>query len=39
MKHELDAMTVLVSNKEDEIALLKEELLKAQTEGPVTEVV
>ncbi|KAH0784278.1 hypothetical protein KY290_003876 [Solanum tuberosum] len=33
LKHELEEMTVRVSNKEVEIALLKVELLKAQTEG------
>ncbi|KAH0773734.1 hypothetical protein KY290_010871 [Solanum tuberosum] len=32
-------MTVLVSNKDAEIALLKAQLLKAQTEGPGTEAV
>ncbi|KAH0698747.1 hypothetical protein KY284_012962 [Solanum tuberosum] len=36
LKHELEEMTVRVSNKEDEISLLKAELLKAQTEGPGT---
>lgn len=36
LKNELDAMIVLVSNKEVEIALLKVELLRAQTEGPGT---
>ncbi|KAK4721732.1 hypothetical protein R3W88_011965 [Solanum pinnatisectum] len=39
LKHELEEMTVRVSNKDAEIALLKTELLKAQTEGPGTEVV
>ena len=38
MKHELDAMTMLVRNKVDEIAPLKEDLLKAQIEGPGSEV-
>ncbi|KAH0765549.1 hypothetical protein KY285_001420 [Solanum tuberosum] len=33
LKHELEEMIVRVSNKEAEIALLKVELLKAQTEG------
>ncbi|KAH0764826.1 hypothetical protein KY285_000697 [Solanum tuberosum] len=39
LKHELEEMTVIVSNKDAEIALLKVELLKAQTEGPGTEAV
>ncbi|KAG5582067.1 hypothetical protein H5410_052694 [Solanum commersonii] len=37
LKHELKEMTVRVSNKDAEIALLKAELLKAQTEGHGTE--
>ncbi|KAH0738358.1 hypothetical protein KY290_037063 [Solanum tuberosum] len=37
LQHELEEMTVRVSNKDAEIALLKAELLKAQTEGPGTE--
>ncbi|KAH0765269.1 hypothetical protein KY290_001242 [Solanum tuberosum] len=36
LKHQLEEMTVLVSNKDAEIALLKAQLLKAQTEGPST---
>ena len=39
MKYELDVMIVLVRNKEAEIALLKEDLIKAQIEGPGTKVV
>ncbi|KAH0632849.1 hypothetical protein KY284_035635 [Solanum tuberosum] len=34
LKHELEKMTVGMSNKDAEIALLKAELLKALTEGP-----
>ncbi|KAH0687849.1 hypothetical protein KY290_019506 [Solanum tuberosum] len=37
LKHELEEMTMRVTNKDAEIALLKAELLKAQTEGPGTE--
>ncbi|KAH0634108.1 hypothetical protein KY284_036894 [Solanum tuberosum] len=36
LKHELEEMIVRVSNKDVEIALLKAELLKAQSEGPGT---
>ncbi|KAH0633287.1 hypothetical protein KY284_036073 [Solanum tuberosum] len=36
LKHEREEMTVRVSNKDAEIALLKAKLLKAQTEGPGT---
>ncbi|KAK4735150.1 hypothetical protein R3W88_009411 [Solanum pinnatisectum] len=36
LKHELEEITVLVSNKDAEIALLKAQLLKSQTEGPGT---
>ncbi|KAH0700721.1 hypothetical protein KY284_014936 [Solanum tuberosum] len=36
LKHELEEMTVLVSKKDAEIALLKAQLVKAQTEGPGT---
>ncbi|KAH0765633.1 hypothetical protein KY285_001504 [Solanum tuberosum] len=39
LKHELEEMTVRVRNKDAEIALLKAELLKVQTEGPGTEAV
>ena len=39
LKHELEAIIVLVSNKKADIALTKEELLKAQTQGPGTEIV
>ena len=39
MKHELEAMIVLVSNEEAEIDLLKTDLLKVQIEGPGTKVV
>ncbi|KAK4708553.1 hypothetical protein R3W88_029478 [Solanum pinnatisectum] len=34
LKHELEEMTALVSQKEAEIALLKAQLAKAQMEGP-----
>ncbi|KAH0765228.1 hypothetical protein KY285_001099 [Solanum tuberosum] len=34
LKHKLEEMTTLVSQKDAEIALLKEKLEKAQTEGP-----
>ncbi|KAH0658776.1 hypothetical protein KY289_027524 [Solanum tuberosum] len=37
LKHEPEKMTVRVSNKDAEIALLKAELFKAQTEGLGTE--
>ncbi|KAH0632620.1 hypothetical protein KY284_035406 [Solanum tuberosum] len=37
LKNEFEEMTVLVSNKDVEIALLKAQLLKAQTEGPGTK--
>ncbi|KAH0635615.1 hypothetical protein KY289_035530 [Solanum tuberosum] len=37
LKHELDDMIVLVSNKDTYIALLKAQLLKAQIEGPGTK--
>ncbi|KAK4707348.1 hypothetical protein R3W88_033122 [Solanum pinnatisectum] len=33
LRHELEEMTVLVSKKDAEIALLKAQLAKAQTEG------
>lgn len=36
LKHELEEMTMRVSSKDAEIAILKAELLKAQTEGPGT---
>ncbi|KAG5607439.1 hypothetical protein H5410_028931 [Solanum commersonii] len=35
-KHELEGMTVRVSNKDAEIALLKAKLIKTQSEGPGT---
>ncbi|KAK4724277.1 hypothetical protein R3W88_027056 [Solanum pinnatisectum] len=34
IKHELEKMTLMVSKKDAEIALLKAQLEKAQTEGP-----
>ncbi|KAH0645027.1 hypothetical protein KY284_032911 [Solanum tuberosum] len=37
LKHELEEIIVFVSNKDVEIALLKAQLVKAQTEGPGTE--
>ncbi|KAK4729561.1 hypothetical protein R3W88_022549 [Solanum pinnatisectum] len=33
-RHELEEMTILVRKKDAEIALLKVQLAKAQTEGP-----
>ncbi|KAH0650115.1 hypothetical protein KY284_030027 [Solanum tuberosum] len=39
LKHELEEMTVFVGNKDAKIALLKAQLLKAQTEGPGTKAV
>ncbi|KAK4724110.1 hypothetical protein R3W88_026889 [Solanum pinnatisectum] len=37
LKHELDEMTLFVSKRDAEIALLNAQLVKAQTEGPGTE--
>ncbi|KAH0645026.1 hypothetical protein KY284_032910 [Solanum tuberosum] len=37
LKHELEEMIVFVSNKDAKIALLKAQLVKAQTEGAGTE--
>ena len=39
LKHEVEEITVRLSGKEVEIAILKAELLTAQTEGPGTSVV
>ena len=39
LKHELEEMIVRLSSKDAEIAILKAELLKAQTEGPGTSIV
>ncbi|KAK4730020.1 hypothetical protein R3W88_023008 [Solanum pinnatisectum] len=36
LKHELEEITVCVSNKDVEISLIKAELLKEQSEGPGT---
>ena len=38
LKQELEELTVRLSDKEAEIAILKEELLTTQTEGPGTSV-
>ncbi|KAG5585146.1 hypothetical protein H5410_045580 [Solanum commersonii] len=37
LKHEPEEMTTLVGKKDAEMALLKAQLTKAQTDGPVTE--
>jgi len=37
LKHELEEIIVLVSNKDAEIALIKAQLVKEQIEGPCTE--
>ena len=39
LKHEVEELTVQLSGKEAEIAILKEELLTAQSEGPGSSVV
>lgn len=39
LKHETEELTVRLSSKEAEIALLKAELLTAQSEGPGSSVV
>ena len=39
LKHEVEELTVFLSGKDAEIAILKAELLTAQTEGPGTSVV
>ena len=39
LKHEVEELTVRLSGKDAEIAILKAELLTAQTEGPGTFVV
>ena len=39
LKHEVEDLVVRLNGKEAEIALLKAELLTAQTEGPGTSVV
>ncbi|KAK4737155.1 hypothetical protein R3W88_000852 [Solanum pinnatisectum] len=37
LNHEIEEMTALVGKKDAEMALLKAQLAKAQTEGPGTE--
>ena len=39
LKHEVEELTMRLSGKDVEIAILKTELLTAQTEGPCTGVV
>ena len=39
LKHEIEELTVRLSGKEAEIAILKAELLTAQSEGPGSSVV
>ena len=39
LKHEVEELTMRLSGKDAEIAILKDELLTAQTEGPGTDAV
>ena len=39
LKHEIEELTMRLSGKEAEIAILKAELLTAQSKGPVSSVV